>query len=272
MVLRESLDPDASLWDWLAFDLHHYRNREGLSCAQLGQHLHVNRQAVSNLETGRRGYRLDTPKARILDELWDTGGHFERLIRYARAGHDPDWFKQHTEYEARASAMRTYQGLLIPGLLQTEDYARAWLMAGSAAIDVDAALEVRMRRQEVLYRPSPPSLRVLLDQCALLRPMGGPEVMAGQLSKLLEVSKLPHVSIRVIPLSSGGHLGLEGPFVVTTVEEGDVAYIEACGGGRLSLDKAEVRRYGARYDQIGDLALPLTATRDLIASVMEAMK
>jgi hypothetical protein len=141
-----------------------------------------------------------------------------------------------------------------------------------AQLTPHAALEIRIARQSVLYKPSPPSFRVLVDECALLRPIGGPEIMAGQLSRLLEVAELPHISIRVIPLSAGGHLGLEGPFVITTVAEGEVAYMEACGGGRLSSDKAEVRRYGVRYDQIGDLALPLGASRDLIASVMETMR
>lgn len=101
--------------------------------------------------------------------------------------------------------------------------------------------------------------------------MGGPKVMRAQLARLLEASRLPHIVIRVVPRSLGAHIGLEGSFAVTTVAEGDVAYMEAVGGGRLSLDKAEIRRYGIRFDRIGADALSRDSTRDLIEQVMEGM-
>ncbi|MFI6521298.1 DUF5753 domain-containing protein [Spirillospora sp. NPDC050679] len=272
MPLRESLDPDSSMWHWIAVDLHFYRVKHELSCAQLGRVLNCARQTVSNIEAARPGYRLDDEQAAALDRLWSLNGHFQRLLRYARAGHDPDWFKHHVGYEQRARVIRQYAAMVVPGLLQTEAYARAWLRCGIGAVDIEAALAVRLGRQKILTVERPPLLRFLLDEALLIRPLGGVDVMRGQLAHLLQVAELDNVSIRVVPLSAGGHLGLEGPFILTTVEEGEVAYLEACAGGRLAVDRAEVRGFAIRYDQIGDLALPVGASRSLIADAMERMK
>ncbi|MFG1999941.1 Scr1 family TA system antitoxin-like transcriptional regulator [Spirillospora sp. NPDC048911] len=262
MVLRESLDPDNSLWDWIAVDLFFYRSKHGMSCAQLGQRLKVNRQAVSNMEAGR--YRLDETKAKILDDLWHLNKHFQRLLHYARTGHDPDWFKAHVRYEARATTIKIYEALVLPGLLQTPGYARALLTAGRAD-DVEAAVAGRLARQEILARPSPPDLWVILCENVLDWPVGGPEVMKAQLAHLLEIGELPHVAVRVLPRSAGANDGLEGSFEVLTVREGDISYMEACGGGRLEQDPAEVRRYGIRHDRIGALAESVASSRRVIA-------
>ena len=87
MVLRETLDPDSSIWHWMATDLHFYRTKHGLSCAQLGKVIGCNRQSVSNMEAARPGWRLDDDQAAKLDRMWDLNGHFGRLLRYARARH-----------------------------------------------------------------------------------------------------------------------------------------------------------------------------------------
>jgi hypothetical protein len=271
VALRESLDPDSSIWHWMAVDLHFYRTKHNLSCAQLGLLLGCNRQSVSNMEAARPGWRLDDDQAKKLDELWVLNGHFSRLLRYARARHDADWFAQHVAYERRATVMRIYEALIVPGLLQTEEYARALLTAGQVVKDVDAAVAARMKRQAVLTREDPPLLWALLNQSILDQPVGGPEVMRAQLARLLEVSGLPNVVIRVVPRSLGAHVGLDGSFTITTVDEGDVAYMEAVGGGRLSLDRAEIRRYGVRYDRIGADALSRDSTRSLIEQAMENM-
>jgi hypothetical protein len=223
------------------------------------------------MEAARAGWRLDDDQAKKLDDLWELNGHFTRLLRYARARHDVDWFAQHVSYETRATVMRIYEALIVPGLLQTEDYARAALTAGQVVKDVEAAVAARMERQKVLAREDPPWLWVLLNQSVLEQPVGGPKVMRVQLARLLEVSRLPHIVIRVVPRSLGAHVGLDGSFKITTVNEGDVAYMEAVGGGRLSMDRAEIRRYGIRYDRIGADALSRDSTRSLIEQVMEGM-
>lgn len=267
MVLRESLDPDSSLWDWIAVDLHFYRTKHGLSCAQLGMHLRVNRQGVSNMEAGR--YHLDPAKAKILDRLWDLNGHFQRLVRYARAGHDVNWFRQHVQYEARATEFKIYEALVVPGLLQTPEYARALLTAGQAVPDVEAAVAARMARQSILAKRNPPMLWVLLYQAVLMPSVGDEEVMRGQLRHLLDLSARPDIVIRVLPWSMGAHVGLDGSFKVTATAEGEVAYMEANGGGRLSTDRAEVRRFRLEFERLGADALPREASRALITDILE---
>jgi DNA-binding XRE family transcriptional regulator len=271
MVLRESLDPDSSIWHWMAVDLHFYRTKHGFSCAQLGKTIGCNRQSVSNMEAARPGWRLDDDQAAKLDKLWDLNGHFGRLLRYARARHDADWFAQHLTYEKRATEMRTYEALIVPGLLQTEAYARALLVAGQVVPDVDAAVAARLARQEVLDKDTPPLLWVLLNESVLHQPVGGPQAMRAQLAQLLDISERPNIVLRVVPRSLGAHTGLDGSFKITTVEEGDIAYMEAVGGGRMSLDKAEIRRYRIRYDRIGSDALSRDSTRNLLAQLMETM-
>jgi hypothetical protein len=130
MVARELLDPDSSMWHWTAVDLHFWRTRHGESCAEPGKVMGLTRGAVSNLGAARSGFRLSEGQARELDGHWDLNGHFERLLRYAKSGHDPDWFKAFTAQEAKASSIKVYEALLIPGLLRTADYARALLVAG----------------------------------------------------------------------------------------------------------------------------------------------
>jgi transcriptional regulator with XRE-family HTH domain len=272
MVARELLDPDSSLWDWIAVDLRFWRQKFGMSQAEVGQIIHVNRHTVSNLEAGRYGYRLSSDQALALDTTWDLNFHFTRLLKYAKAGHHPNWFLQHVKYEIRSSMLRTYEPLLVPGLLQSEEYARALLVAVQTVSDIDAALETRLDRQKILTQENPPLLRAILDEGVLDRPVGGPKVMREQLARLVEASRLQNVAIRVVPRRSGEYVGLEGPFLITTVDEGDVAYMEACGGGRLTTDKAEVRRYAIRYDRIGDRALPIDSSRELMIDIMERMQ
>jgi hypothetical protein len=159
----------------------------------------------------------------------------------------------------------------VPGLFQTEDYARTMLTAARVVKDVEAVVRRRMERQQLLTREDPPLLWVLLDEGVLDRPVGGSAVMRAQLERMLEVGSLPNVSIRVIPRAAGFHVGLEGSFVLATIPNGEVAYMEAWGGGRLEEDRAAIRRYGTLYDRIGAEALPESSSRTLIRQILEKM-
>jgi hypothetical protein len=137
--------------------------------------------------------------------------------------------------------------------------------------DIEAKLAARMARQEILTRDDAPEIQMLLYQAALLCQVGGAEVMKDQLARLLELAELPHVTLRVVPFAAGAQMGLDGSFQVFTVREGDVAYAEANGGGRLILDAEEVRSYAIRFDRIGAEALSRAASRSLITDVMESL-
>lgn len=129
-----------------------------------------------------------------------------------------------------------------------------------------------MARQKILTKSRPAQLWALINQAALDQPLGGPEVMCGQLARLLEASEMSNVVLRVVPRSVGGHVGLEGSFQIITFAGGVAAYMEAVGGGRLTLDSAEIERYTTRFDRIGADALSRSSSRDLIKEIMEAMR
>ncbi|WP_243719559.1 helix-turn-helix transcriptional regulator [Actinomadura sp. KC06] len=260
-------DPDSSLYAWLAHDLRFYRKKYGLTLEKLGKIIGRSESGLSNCEAGRRTITED--EAKVLDKIWDTGGHFRRLLLFARLAHDPDWFREHVSYEAKAKILRIFETMYVPGLLQTPEYARA-------ALEVDgpeahqAALDARLSRQEILQRSNPPLLWVILDQAVLCRPVGGSETMRAQLAHLIRMSELPNIAVRVVPWAAGGYIGQDGPFKILTSDR-EVAYADAPTGGRLIMDSTEVREFGVRYDKIGLKALPEDLSRRLIREAMEAI-
>lgn len=137
--------------------------------------------------------------------------------------------------------------------------------------DVEAAVEARMRRQEILTRPDPPQIWVLLDESILRRPVGDPTIMRGQLARMLEAADMPHVTIRIIRESVGYYVGLDSSFNLLTTNVGDIVFIEA-GGGRLIQDPAEVKGHVLRWDRIGACAQPWDTSRDLMAQVMKEVE
>lgn len=268
MVDKHAINPYDSLWDWMAYDLRHYRIRNGMTLAQVGDLLHVRKQTVNGYENGIS--KINSEQAELLDKIWDTGGHFHRLHHFARAGHDPDWFRTYTQQEARASMIKVYETLLIPGLLQTPEYARALLIAGGVS-EVDNLLDRRMARQKVLVREDPPAMSVLIDEAVINRPVGGVDVMRMQLARLIEASEVDGVIIRVVPYSSGAHVGMDGAFMIFTVDRRDVVYTEANGGGRFVPPGGEVDDFKIRFEKIGADALPQGPSRALITESMERM-
>lgn len=262
------VDPDAGLWNWLAYDLRFYRQKYGMSQSAMSEVIKTSSPNLSNLEAGRR--RLKDEQAEALDERFRTGGHFKRLLRYARLGHDPNWFKQYVGIESRASGLKVYEPIAVPGILQTPEYAGALFKAGGAT-NVEELIEARMSRQEVLRRPDPPLLWVVVTQNVIDWPVGGASVMRKQLARLLEAAEQPNIGLRVIPRSAGAHAGFDGSLYILSGEDGDIAYIEATGGGRLVPSLTEVRAYEARFERIGQSALPMQSSLEMIRDAMEAL-
>jgi hypothetical protein len=163
--------------------------------------------AISRLENGEA--RPTERQTAVLDERWQTGGHFGRILWYARLGHDPNWIKQHEDIESEASVIKVFEAPVVPGLLQLPEYARELIAAGSPP-DVDEILGRRMARQAILGREHPPVLLVLLMESVLDWPVGDADVMRMQLAYLLEVSQRANIGIRVVPRSAKAHFGLDG--------------------------------------------------------------
>lgn len=203
-----------------------------------------------------------------LDEVWNTGGHFERLHLFACTGHDPNWFEQFVMYESSASVIKAYHGKCVPALAQTADYAQAIVLAAGRRSEVESATRARMTRQEILKRSEPPYLWLLLDQEVLENTVGGREVMAGQLRYLLELADTERVCVRIVPRTVGWHPGHDGHFQVLTISGRDVAYAVAQVAGRLIEAGDESGVLDLRFDEIGAVALSRADSKVLIKQTM----
>jgi hypothetical protein len=156
----------------------------------------------------------------------------------------PSWFQSYLGLEAAAALIRTYEVQFVPGLLQTADYARAVILLGHATAskeEVERRVSLRMTRQKLLTRPDPPQLWVVVDEGALRRPVGGPEIMRAQLNALIDATKQPNVRLQVIPFRAGGHAAAGGSFSILRFPDQDlpdVVYVEQLTSA-LYLDKRE---------------------------------
>ncbi|MFV2171613.1 helix-turn-helix domain-containing protein [Actinomadura sp. LOL_016] len=177
MPTSPSPDPMSSMWAWIAHDLRFYRLKGGQSGHALAHLLNVSRSSISRLELNEA--RLTEAQAVILDQAWETGGHFQRLVWYAGKGHDPEWFRQHVDIEAKARVIKIWELAWVPGLLQTPDYAHANLLGGKDP-NVAPLVEARLQRQGILQRAEPPILWVVVWEPVLTVPVGGRAVMRAQ--------------------------------------------------------------------------------------------
>ncbi|MEV3919545.1 helix-turn-helix domain-containing protein [Actinomadura coerulea] len=266
-IVRDPLEPKASLWHFLAFYLRFLREREGLSLTQCGKIIGVARSTVSNIEAGRQ--RPQEDQLVKLDAKYGTGTLLQLLLWYARNSHDPDWGRQFMRYEERADSFRLYHGKTIPRPFQTEQYMRALTQAGTPG-DADNTFARRLARQRALLeREVPPFFYVVLDEGALGSSVGGSGVMKAQLVHLRQMMDLSNIIIRFIPPSAGAHEGFDGPFQIISMEDRDVAYAGAQYGGRLIETPGEIRKLWAMFDRIGAKALPEDASRALVEQYLE---
>ena len=156
----------------------------------------------------------------------------------------PDWFEAYLGLEGAASLIRTFELQFVHGLFQTEAYARAVTLLGHKAApgeEIDRRVSLRMKRQDLLTGPQPPRVWSVIDEAALRRPLGGRAVMRAQINRLIEVARLPHVTVQVAPFRRGGHAGAGGSFTVLRFAEPglpDVVYIEQLTSA-LYLEKRE---------------------------------
>jgi transcriptional regulator with XRE-family HTH domain len=197
----------------------------------------------------------------------------------------PEWFDVYIGLEEAASEISWYESELVPGLLQTEDYARTLIEADNPGVDaeeIDRRVQVRVQRQVLVRRAiAPPELRVVLNEGILHRPVGGPQVMAAQLGRLAEAGDLANVSLRVVPLSAGFHFGLlSGPFEILrfpqngdgTDSEPPTVYADGFTGA-LYLDKPhEVERYAGAFGTITNVSLDEATSASLIRQAAEELR
>ena len=174
--------------------------------------------------------------------------------------------------------MRWYAPMLVPGLLQTEQYARAVISSGMLIAppgEVERRVQVKMTRQRALTRDSPLSVDVVLDEAAVVRTVGGAEVMREQLAQLVALAARPNITIQVLPLSAGSHPATTGEFTILGFPDliaPDVVYLENMTSDLYVEQEAEVYRYGMAFDRLRSLALTAGKSAEFIATKADNIK
>ncbi|WP_319459216.1 helix-turn-helix transcriptional regulator [Micromonospora sp. RTP1Z1] len=220
---------------------------------------------VAAIETGRRRPTMEFAVA--ADHALGTGGLLAELLTAADRQRLPTWFVPWRTHEQQATRLCEFEPCLVPGLLQTENYARAVISAGGLhpVATVDELVAVRLERQQLFLRDEPPLCVFVLDEGALRRPVGGPAVLDAQLGRLMELAALPAVRLHVIPLDAGAHVGLIGGFLLAELPDGErVTYVEDVARGHVIDDPEVVRLIDRKWDSLLGEALSTSASLDLI--------
>jgi transcriptional regulator with XRE-family HTH domain len=186
----------------------------------------------------------------------------------------PDVYSDYIGFEDQARSIGNYESLFVPGLLQTEAYARAQLrgtLPTATEGEIESRVAARIERQQVLVKDDAPMLWAIMDEAALRREVGGRDVMRGQVARLLEARSLPNVTIQVIPFGAGAHPGMDGSFVILDFPDGDdlsIVYIESAAGGLFLEEDAEMRRYILMFEHLRAAASGLDATAALLEATV----
>jgi transcriptional regulator with XRE-family HTH domain len=273
MPLVRELDPSAGPLDFFGAELRRWRMAAGLSQEQLGQRVGYTGSQVGKVETGERAPSPDFAQ-RCDQALPDAGGLFSRLYALARRwdGGYPSWFAGWLEAERRATSLCSWEPLIVPGLLQTAEYARAILAAepGTAEDQLDELVSARLERQSILDRPKPPALWVVLDEHVLHRLIGSRKIMYNQLLSLADTSCRPNITVQVVPAGIGAHAGLLGGFAIASVNGAPgTVYMESPDQGQTTELPSVVGKLSLTFGTLRADALPRGASRDLIGKVAE---
>jgi transcriptional regulator with XRE-family HTH domain len=273
MPLTRELDPSAGPLQFFGAELRRARAASGLSQDQLGQRLGYSAAQVGKVETGERAPSQDF--AHGCDQTFPgAGGLFTRIYQLARRwdGGHPSWFAEWIEAERRATSLCWWEPLLIPGLLQTAEYARAILAADPETNDdqLEELVAARLERQTIFERAVPPAFWAVLDEAVLYRLIGSRKIMYDQLLALADASCRPNMTVQIVPAEIGAHAGLMGGFAIASFgNAAGTVYMESPSQGQTTEVPAVVGRLSLTFDTLRADALPRGASRDLIGKVAE---
>jgi transcriptional regulator with XRE-family HTH domain len=267
------LTPSAGPLKFFGAELRRARAAAGLSQDQLGQRLGYSGAQVGKVETGERAPSEDFVQG-CDRALPGAGGLFARIYQLARRwdGGHPSWFAEWVEFERRATSLCWWEPLLIPGLLQTADYARAILAAGPRTSEDKLAelVTARLERQTIFERATPPAFWVALDEAVLHRLIGSRQIMHDQLQQLAEVSQNPNITVQIVPAGVGAHAGLLGGFAIASFDDApSTVYMETPDQGQTTGLPSVVGKLSLTFDTLRADALPRGASRDLIGKLAE---
>ncbi|WP_436788788.1 helix-turn-helix domain-containing protein [Yinghuangia sp. YIM S10712] len=272
MPVPKELEPDESLWAYLGARLRFYRTAMGLSQAELASQVHSSASFVSAVETGERRPKIEF--IQTCDGFLNAGGDLVTVLRLALKDLQslPAWVQGYAREERRATRIRTYQPQVIPGLLQSEPYARALFeQLRLPESEIERLVAARMARQEILHRTeSAPRLWAVIDESALNRLMADPALARDQLAHLLKLIELPHVIVEILPVGAGLHAAMDGNFVLLDVPgKGVIGYSETFGDGRLVTEEARIEEMELRYDLLRAATLSVTDSARFLRRLLE---
>jgi transcriptional regulator with XRE-family HTH domain len=262
----------------LGTELRHLRDQAGMTIEEVAAALECSHSKVSRIETGQVSA---TPRdVRDMLDLYKVDPRErEALVQVARQARQRGWWQAYSDtlvvplvgLESAADRIGQYQTMVIPGLLQTPDYARAVLRVGRPDLppqQIERWVEFRMARQPILTRDDAPAFSVVLEECLLLRPVGGQRVMQEQLRRLAETAALPVMTLQVLPMTVGEHVGMSGPFTIyrfESPEDPDVVYLEHPRGDLYLENPEQVEPYVQAFEQLQALAQSPAESAALIA-------
>jgi transcriptional regulator with XRE-family HTH domain len=271
----------------LGAELRRLREHAELTCEDVGQRLECSGTRISRMETGRISVRPGDVRE-LLEVYGVTGAEADSVVQLAREARRkgwwhsysrvlPHWFEPYVGLESEAAALRDFQPLVVPGLLQTEDYARAVLRGAPLAgrsTEIDRLVDLRMERQKILRQEGPPGVWVVLSESVLRAHVGGPAVMRAQLERLAEVAGRPNITLQVLPLTTAAHVQPISPFTVLEFPDAAdpaVVYLEHLTGSLFLDNEDEVRRYRVIFDHLRAEALDTGQSAGLIARVVAGL-
>jgi transcriptional regulator with XRE-family HTH domain len=275
----------------LASELKRMRTEAGLTGEQVAERLSQlggrwSHTKVSRIETGQ--VSVNHGDVSDLLDLYGVASEQTRheLIQIARESSKKGWWHSYIDvtpsrispyldFEAAAKSMKIFQGHVLPGLLQTEDYARAVIasvLPDSAAEEITRSVELRLARQQVLTRDDPLQLWAILDEAALHRAVGGNQVMRSQLDRLVEMATKPNITVQIVPFTVGEHPGMDSPFTILEFPgsaDPDVVYLEHLLSTIYLEKHDEVQRYALFFDHLRAAALNPKDSISLIVRITE---
>ncbi|MFD5492957.1 helix-turn-helix domain-containing protein [Streptomyces sp. NPDC001812] len=269
----------------LGAELRSLRTSAGFTSGEAARLVGWHQSKVSRIETGTS--RAKPADVRLLLDAYGLTDRQLRELLLVLAGSDdsdgrhhwwhayrgvlPPTYRDFISLESQAGAMRTLETTVVPGLLQTPEYARAVTEAaleGASRERLDALVEVRLARQDVLRTEPPLELAAVLDEAVLRREVGGPGVMTRQLNRLVEAARLPHVRLQILPFTAGAHIGVTGPFVIfsfSRTSDLDVVVLDHLTSSLYLERKEDLRVYSEAFNALSIHALSPEDSLDFIA-------